>query len=46
MEKNRQGIIYQTVSEFIIDVLEDDETKKNPEMVTAISKLLSTTGYF
>lgn len=41
-----KGKMYDAVSKFIIDVLEDEETKKNPEMVIAISKLLDTTGYF
>lgn len=41
-----KGKMYDVVSKFIIGVLEDEETKKSPEMVIAISKLLDTTSYF
>lgn len=40
------GKIVDEIFKFTIDVLQDNKTKKNPEMVTAIAELLKTTGFF
>ncbi|CAH1855694.1 MULTISPECIES: hypothetical protein [Convivina] len=41
-----EGKIVDEIFKFTIDVLQDKDTKKSPEMVGAIAELLKTTGFF